>query len=307
MSDKIEQFYYKKSRIQQLKGFCYTVQKGNAKLAAEKMGLDPSAVSLQIKALEGDLGVKLFDRQGKRLVLNKKGKAFYEKAIKILQGIDGLFEDFLLEEDKHYQTHLNIAGTSIILSHLLPSYLAKFNKLHPEIKISLHNISKEECKQQILDRKIDLGVYIFLPDEEIETEFEVTNYKRYISYWVMHKNHPLANKPRTSITKEDIAETNFAYIPEGVTMETFKKFLKDYKIKNFINIENGDIELLKKITEENLCVICLPEIYLDKNSSSLTTKDVVKELGYENSYYGLLTKKKCSKTVLLDFITILNI
>ncbi len=65
MQKTIQQFHYKNNRFQQLRGFCYTVQNGSMSKAAKKMKLSQGAVSLQIKALERDLGVSLFSRSGK--------------------------------------------------------------------------------------------------------------------------------------------------------------------------------------------------------------------------------------------------
>lgn len=305
MSDKLPQFYYKKSRLQQLRGFCYTVQKGSAKAAATKMGLDASAVSLQIKSLEDDLGVKLFDRVGKRLVLNEKGKKFYEKAVTSLQSVDGLFEDFLLEEDREYQNTLNIAGHSIVLSHLLIDYLSVFNSKYPNIKISLNNISKDECKRQIIDKKIDMGTYIFLSDEKLPVELDVIRFKSYKFYVIMHKDHPLSKFPDNKITEQDIAKARLAYIPELITMENFKNYIKKYKIKSYIDIKNGNLELLRELVGKNLCIGIIPAIYYDKNKD-VATKNVISNFLRVDAYYGVMIKKDRRKEILNNFLTILD-
>ncbi|MFC1659213.1 LysR family transcriptional regulator [Pseudomonadota bacterium] len=59
---EIKQFYYKKSRLQQYRGFCSLVQLGTTEKASAKMGLTPSAITMQIKSLEEDLNTKLFTR-----------------------------------------------------------------------------------------------------------------------------------------------------------------------------------------------------------------------------------------------------
>ena len=74
-----KQFYYKRNRIQQLKGFYYTVQTGSVSNAARKMGLSQSAITLQIQSLERDLKTKLFEREGKKITITKAGKLFFLK------------------------------------------------------------------------------------------------------------------------------------------------------------------------------------------------------------------------------------
>jgi DNA-binding transcriptional LysR family regulator len=306
MEEKISQFYYKKSRIQQVKGFCKTVQHGSAKAAAEKMGLDPSTVSVQIKSLEDDLGVKLFDHVSKKLILNDKGKKFYEKAVQLVNTADGLFQEFLLSEDEEYQNCLKIGSTGIILSHLLPPYLSTFNKEYPNIELSLSNITKEECKQQILDNIIDCGISTFLFEEKIPVEFDVIKLKDYKSYWIMHKDHPLAKKAAKDITKNDIKNSNFVYIPELMSLETFENFIKKYQIKNYINTKNCNLEILKKLVNEGLCIGCIQSIYIDDTNPNIVYKDIEQDFEQEHSYYGIMIKKDVEKKAIENFLKVLN-
>jgi len=265
MSNKIKQFYYKKSRIQQLKGFCYTVQEGSSLSASKKMGLDPSTISLQIKSLEDDLGVKLFDREGKKLVLNEKGKALYEKAVHLIQESDKIFEDFLLAEDKNFQNTLKIAGFDMVISELV-KYIAVFQKENPKVKISLLNIPKSEAIDGLIKREIDMAIYPFwfTEIEEVSSELEAKEIAKYKSYWVMHKDHPLAKKDEKDLTKHEIANGNFAYIPEMVNMKNFRNFIDEYNIKNKINIVNGNLDILKKMIENNMCMSIITGSYLTK-------------------------------------------
>jgi len=87
-ADIIENFYYKNNRLQQLRGFCYAAQLNNISKAAKHLGLTHSSVSLQIKTLERDLGIKLFDRNGPRLSLTKEGEKLLKLALPHIDGID---------------------------------------------------------------------------------------------------------------------------------------------------------------------------------------------------------------------------
>ncbi len=91
----IKQFYYKKNCLQQLKGFCNTVQLGNISKAAKKMGLNQSTVTIQIQSLERDLKTQLFDREKKRMKLNQDGKIFYEMISCHINGIDSSYQKFI--------------------------------------------------------------------------------------------------------------------------------------------------------------------------------------------------------------------
>jgi len=279
MQEIIKQFYYKKSRIQQLKGFCYTVQEGSSRGAAKKMGLDPSTISLQIKSLEDDLDTKLFKRDGRKLILNKKGQALYNRAIHLIQESDGIFEDFLLAEDEDYQNTLKIAGFDMVISELV-KYVSIFQKQNPKVKISLLNISKKEAVKKLVKREIDMAIYPFWYKEieEIEKDIKIKKISDFKSYWVMHKNHPLAKKDEKKLTRQELANGRFAYIPEMVNMKNFQNFIDEYNIKNEINIINGNLDILKKMIENDMCISIITGSYLseeDKNKFVLKDTDTL--------------------------------
>ena len=77
----LKQFYYKRNRIQQLKGFYYTVQTKSISKAAKKMGLTQAAVTLQIQSLERDLGVQLFIREKQKITLTAAAKTLYAQSL----------------------------------------------------------------------------------------------------------------------------------------------------------------------------------------------------------------------------------
>src|SRR5919108_4200046 len=85
---------YKQNRLQQLRGFCYAARTKSISKAAEKMGLSQPSVSLQIMALERELGARLFDRRGPRIELTHDGHRLLELARPLVEGIDGLEASF---------------------------------------------------------------------------------------------------------------------------------------------------------------------------------------------------------------------
>jgi DNA-binding transcriptional LysR family regulator len=74
--------------IRQLNSFCWIVQSGSLKDAAKRCFLTPSALSLQIKALEQEFALKLFDHKGRKLELTPQGEIFYVEARKVLNSVE---------------------------------------------------------------------------------------------------------------------------------------------------------------------------------------------------------------------------
>jgi DNA-binding transcriptional LysR family regulator len=90
-------FYYKKDRLGQIRGFCALVREGDIVKAATKLNLQPASISKQVKALERDLEAHLFEDKKNpkdRLVLSEDGKKFYERGNAMVNSMDSLYREF---------------------------------------------------------------------------------------------------------------------------------------------------------------------------------------------------------------------
>ena len=112
MTKNPQQFYYKNNRLQQMRGFCYAAQFGCISKAAKHLNLMPSSVSLQIKALEKDLGVELFKRNGPSITLTMDGERFLRLALPHVDAIQSIVENFSNEKEAENFTTLRIAVNS---------------------------------------------------------------------------------------------------------------------------------------------------------------------------------------------------
>jgi hypothetical protein len=102
-------FNYKKNKLEQLKGFCATVEAGGSvNNAAIKCCISATTISKQISSFEEDLGFLLFDRIKNKLVLNEKGDEYYNKSKKILLDLNELYGGKLgIEYVSRYEIFFN--------------------------------------------------------------------------------------------------------------------------------------------------------------------------------------------------------
>ncbi len=84
---------YKRNKLDQLRGFVAMVECKSIAEAAIREEVSESTISLQISSLEAKLGVKLFEKEHKNLIISEKGKLYYPKAKKALLGFDEFYED----------------------------------------------------------------------------------------------------------------------------------------------------------------------------------------------------------------------
>lgn len=86
-------FNYKKNKLDQLQGFCSVVEYANSITDAAKYNnISVTTISRQILSLEADIGYLLFDRVKNKLVLNDKGKTYYNETKKLLLSLDKLYD-----------------------------------------------------------------------------------------------------------------------------------------------------------------------------------------------------------------------
>ena len=96
---------------------------GNLTRAAEKLMISPPALSNSLKRLEQDLGVELFDRVGRSLVLNRYGEAYLPYVRQILT-LTRQSSELMTQMKEEQQKHLSIADTTYVFaSHLISAFL----------------------------------------------------------------------------------------------------------------------------------------------------------------------------------------
>ena len=125
--------------------------------AAEHLFLTQPAVTLQIKALEEDLGVRLFDRSGSHVSLTHHGSLLvsYAKKIAVLASEA---ERELGTADGNAAGELSLGVSTTIAQYVLPRLLGAFLDENPRVQFSLHSGNTAEIVQLLLDNKVCLGL-----------------------------------------------------------------------------------------------------------------------------------------------------
>lgn len=291
MSNQIR-FYYKKSRLQQFKGFCYTVQLGSTVKAAEYMGLTPTAVSLQIRSLEDDLNIKLFKRTANhRLKPTEQGLKFYEKVMPIIQNVEGVVDEFLNDELQEKRNILNIAGHHVVLTHILPKYLARLkeHKDFRNIKFKLFNISKEEAYKKTVAGEIDLMIYPVESNEEIPVELDITKILKYKSVVLLPKGHFLEKKE--ALEAKDLQGCRCLLIDKFGVSKVMNHYIEDLGLGyDDFKFKNGNWAILKSLVANGLGICSFSKYFINDHDLQNIT---VKPLLYvsDKIYFSYLRKK----------------
>ncbi len=298
-----KQFYYKKNRLQQVRGFCYVVQTGSMLKCAEKMGLTPGAITLQIQSLERDLRIKLFERSGKEIKLTKNGKMFYDYAIASLQKMESLFESFASITSEKKLNSISIGG-NIIIFHILPKYIKQFETLYPQIEFKIKNLSRPDALKRVIEDELDIAIYSMMPDQ-IPHELDFIPIAKYSPILLTHKNHPLSTKK--NLVLSDIKEYKLLRLdPQFVTVPNFDAIAQQHGLKTSIEFEMANYEILKKFVKADVGVAIVSGICLENEAD----KDLVgRDLSqyFPSLTYGMMVKKeKIPHTLLQEFMQMMK-
>ena len=125
------------SKFIQYESFVATVKTGSVRLAADSLNRTPSAVSKQITHLEHDLGVQLFERSNKQMVLTAHGSSFYKTANSIVRQI-GESEKQIKLDSAAIAGEIKITLSKSLIGNRLTAYLNEFSALHPNIQFQLN-------------------------------------------------------------------------------------------------------------------------------------------------------------------------
>lgn len=286
-------FYYKKSRLSQIRGFCSVVQNEcSIAKASQKTGVESSAISKQIRTLENDLGTELFDRSGyNKLKMNEEGELFFEEAIKHLNGIDNMFDNFNRSLKNYKNNNIRIAANDIILEKMIPT-IYEFKEKYPKVNIVLYNISKAEAEKMLEDKKLDLAFYLEDEDEKLSKNLKQEKISNHVSYWVMCKEHPLADKDE--IVEEDLINCEIVVFDNLVFTKSFQNLVSKYKLRPSIKIENGTVNIAIRIIEYSFGITSISEIFLTEDDKKKLTPKIDNIL--PQRYFYCLTKKNVEQS-----------
>jgi LysR family transcriptional regulator, transcriptional activator of the cysJI operon len=140
-----------------LKVFRSVAEHLNFRKASEHLFLTQPAVTLQIKALENDLGVRLFDRSANRVALTPQGSVLLRYARKI-SALAAQAEHELGAEGGQFSGELSLGVSTTIAQYVLPRLIGAFLDEHPRVQLALRSGNTEQVVQLVLDGSVAIGL-----------------------------------------------------------------------------------------------------------------------------------------------------
>lgn len=143
--------------LQWLRGFYFVAQKGSVTQATIVMGREQPTITRQIKCLEKELGVTLFDRTSGKMKLTPEGKLLLEKAISLFEDVKEMRTGFK-REGIGFRGKIVIAASHTIIDSFLPRYIVQFRTAHPGVTFHLDGEVLESVIEKVESAEVDLGI-----------------------------------------------------------------------------------------------------------------------------------------------------
>ena len=194
--------------MKQVKYFLKVAELGSFSAAADDLYISQSSLSKQIMTLEKELGVALFDRSKRSIVLTEAGKVFQKHARRLHNEHEDMLDD--LKQYKRAPS-LSIVAIPVIAQYGITSYIAQFQSAYPNVQLMLEEREASTILPSLNNHQFDLA---FIRDNYLDTEqyllLEVARDKFVVA---LSSRHALAD--RTSISLPEIANENFIMFDKG--------------------------------------------------------------------------------------------
>lgn len=240
--------------LRQLEIFIAVAETAQVTKASKKLFVTQSAVSMALAELENQLGGSLFDRHGRSLILNARGRYLLPLGKDIIAQVANI-ETIMSERNDKLSGQINIAASSSVGNYILPYLIGAFKKAHPRVLINMLVYNTKLVEGMVKDGTVDLGfVEGSLGDSEdilarpwFQDELVV----------LAAPSDPLANNEYYDLER-DLPNSRWIMRERGSgTAAIFQEKLKKYADKVNIVMEMGHPESVKRAVESGVGIACL--------------------------------------------------
>jgi DNA-binding transcriptional LysR family regulator len=279
-------FSYKGSRLKPLRAFCQIARLGSVSRAAETLYLSQPAVTLQLQALERELGQRLFERSGRRLTLTREGETLYELARPLVEGIDGLETAFRERLRGMDAGELNVAAGSSTILYLLPRIVARFREQQPEVHLKLHNVTGASGLDLLRSDAVDLAVGSML---DVPADLDYLPAYRFEPMLIMPPGHALADKARIELS--DLSPYGLILPPQRLTTYRMVDLVfQQARVPYTVALEVGGWEVIKQYVAMGLGLSIVTAICLtDADRTRLAARSLAEF--FPSRSYGVVMRK----------------
>jgi DNA-binding transcriptional LysR family regulator len=236
----------------QLRAFCVLARTGSFTQTARELHVTQSGISHSMKALERQIGCRLLDRLGKKLVLTQAGEQLLHHATKILQEMENA-QEALTHLGKWGKGRLRLGASTTACQHIIPPVLREFKESFPEHAITIQPGDAPELISLLLRQKIDLAL---CPETNNEPQLEFHPLFADELHFIVSALHPWAQTGR--VDRSEIPRQNYIlYSKNSITFRLVEDYFRREEMVLNTTAEVGSMEATKELVKLGLGVSIL--------------------------------------------------
>ncbi|MEY9977700.1 LysR family transcriptional regulator [Lysinibacillus sp. RC79] len=286
--------------LKQLQTFLTASETLSFTQTAQLLDYAQSSITAQIKSLEGELGVVLFERLGKRITLTEEGKRLQQYAQKMLD-LNGEMKKAVLNEQA--QAVLKIGAQESQCVYRLPSILQQFQKAHPQVKIIFKPVHTTEIAKDLLQSgNLDIA---FITDAYKETP--MLHRERLIREQLVFVSASTnSNVEREVISVQQLSNETMLLTESGCSYRNqLEVQLQQEGTLPIQMIEFASIEAIKQCVMAGLGISFLPKMVVEKELENHSLKELTTSMNLADIFTDIAWHKdKHISPYLADFIAI---
>ena len=240
--------------LRNLQTFLYVAELSSFTRAAEVLRYSQSTVSFQVKQLERELNVTLFDRVNHTVTLTAKGREVLKYAQKIIN-VGNELQRFLTEEHA-VSGHVRIAMADSICPLFLGEGFAEFRRQYPGITLKIITAGTKEMLRLLNRNEADL--VITLDTHTYHMEYVIAYEKKIGTHFIASTQHPLARSEY--LTMHELLDQPFILTEHGMS---YRRLMDEWLAERSMEIspvlELGNTDQICQLVDQNVGISFLPD------------------------------------------------
>lgn len=249
--------------LRSLSVFIEVAELGSFTRAGEKLGYSQPTISFQIKQLEKEMGVQLFDRIGHTVNLTDAGR----DALPYAQNICHLSQEMVLGSENRREPSgvLRLGMADSLGAPLLAGHFGRFNRMYPKISLHISTGDTSELLNYLDHNEVDM--ICTMDDHVYDNRYVIANEEPIGVHFVASSKNILADKPEVDM--DELLEQPFMLTEKGMS---YRRLMDDKLARASREIhpvlETGRADLICGLAEENAGIGFLPDYVTEESVSS---------------------------------------
>jgi len=230
--------------------------------AANECFVSQPALSMQLKKLEEELGVQIFERTNKNVMITQVGRKLIDKAKEVLQGADEM-HDIAKNSHDPFAGEIKIGAFPTLAPYFLPQIVPQITKEFPKLKLLLLEEKTGTLIEKLKNGEID-AAFLATPLPVDDDSFEINELFQELFYLAVSQNHPFS-KLKT-VSEDDIKDEKLLLLQEGHCLRSqaldICSLMGASESQDF---RATSLETLRQMVSANVGITLIPELAKKEN------------------------------------------